>query len=100
MTPTIPILPKPPRKHRHIQLDYPVDALLVQLAAQVDTSASQLANMLLAYGLLAYLDDEALSQTVEARRSRARSMKFLWDLILPEDWLARIEASLNQEATP
>ena len=97
MFPDPPILSKPPRKHRHIKLDYPVDDLLVRLVQEVDTSASQLANFLLAYGLLAYLDHEALRQSISARRSWARSMKFLWDLILPDDWLETIQAHLADQ---
>ena len=88
---------KPPRKNRHIKLDYPVDQMLALLAYHVDTSASQLANFFLTYGLTTYLTDETLHQTLTEHRSRARSVKFLWDLLLPEAWLALIEDYLPEE---
>jgi hypothetical protein len=90
-------LRKPNRKNRRIKLDYPVDRMLALLAYHIDASASQLANFLLTYGLTTYLTDETLHQTLTEHRSRARSVKFLWDLILPETWLELIEEYLPEE---
>lgn len=54
-------------------------------AAEVGTSASQLAAWLLAWGMQAYQgDDPQLRDAIEAHKRRARALRFAWDLALPE----------------
>ncbi len=91
-----PIPTKPPRKRRPVTLDRQTDQLLALLADIIDTSAAQLANFLITYGLLTYLDDNALAQTLRESRSPARAMKFHWDLLLPADWLEAMAAYLPE----
>ena len=89
--------PVPPRHKRPVLLDLPLDQLMALLARTVDTSVSQLANFFIAYGAMTYLTDEDFRQLIEAHRTYARSMKFLWNLHLPAAWLTLIQEALPEE---
>ena len=87
----------PERHKRPVLLDLPLDQLMVIMARIVDTSVAQLSNFFIAYGAVAYLTDEDFRQQIEAHRTYARTMKFLWNLHLPEEWLALIQEALPEE---
>ena len=93
-----PYSPVPERHKRPVLLDLPLDQLLVQIARSVDTSAAQLSNFFIAFGAVHYLSNEAFRQMLDQQRSPARTMKFLWNLHLPQDWLDAIEAALKEVA--
>jgi hypothetical protein len=70
---------------------------MMLMARVVDTSVAQLANFFIAYGAITYLTDEEFRQELEAHRTHARTMKFLWNLNLPEEWLELIQDTLPEE---
>jgi len=92
-----PYQPVPERHKRPILLDLPLDQLMTLMARVVDTSVAQLSNFFIAYGAIAYLSDKELRKEIEAHRTRARTMKFLWNLHLPEEWLELIQEALPEE---
>ena len=77
----------------HGDVDAEVKTALESLTAMsgLDTSMSQLANLLLAYGLREYLrgNPEVLSAAEEGRVP-ARSPRFAYKLMLPDAWLDEI----------
>ena len=88
--------PTPPRHKRPVLLDQPLDELMVLMARAVDTSVAQLANFFIAFGAVTFLTEAAFRQEVEAHRTRARTIKFLWNLHLPEHWLNLINQALTE----
>ena len=92
-----PFQPVPPRHKRPVLLDLPLNELMMLMARVVDTSVAQLANFFIAYGAITYLTDEEFRQELEAHRTHARTMKFLWNLHLPEEWLELIQDTLPEE---
>lgn len=67
------------------------------VARQEDTSASQVAEMLLAYGLIAYAEGkEELLEAIRAMKVPARTPRFSWNLELPDAWKTRIEGLLAE----
>ena len=92
-----PFQPNPPRHKRPVLLDLPLDELMVIMARVVDTSVAQLANFFIAYGAVTYLTEESFRMEVEKHRTRSRTIKFLWNLQLPEHWLNLIQEALPEE---
>jgi hypothetical protein len=70
---------------------------MVIMARVVDTSVAQLANFFIAYGAVTYLTEESFRMEVEKHRTRSRTIKFLWNLQLPEHWLNVIQEGLPEE---
>ena len=70
-----------------IDLAAEVKQALVQRAAEIDTSQSQLAAFLLAWALRELASDEALQQAIEGSKWTARSLHFRWNLEIPEEIL-------------
>ena len=79
-----------------------VKAAVEQIAKKEDTSASQIGEMLLAYGLLAYLrrEDDLMQAMSVNTRKRSRTPRFYWDMELPQEWLLALEAYLTEAKKP
>ena len=79
-----------------------VKAAVEQIAKKEDTSASQIGEVLLVYGLLAYLrkDDELMQAMSMHTRKRSRTPRFYWDMELPQTWLLALEAYLAETKKP
>lgn len=86
------------RKRAAYDIDPTVKAVVEQIAHREDTSASQVAEMFLAYAVRSYLRGESELQdalNLESR-TRSRTPRFYWDLHLPGEWLLTLEAYLSE----
>ncbi len=86
------------RKRAAYDIDPTVKAVVEQIAHREDTSASQVAEMFLAYAVRSYLRGESELQdalNLESR-TRSRTPRFYWDLHLPSEWLLTLEAYLSE----
>jgi len=92
------------RQRKRVMYDIaPAVKEVVQLLAKrEDTSASQLVEMLIVYGLRAYLrNDPELAEALSLEnRTRSRTPRFYWDLEIPEEWLLALEAYLSEARKP
>lgn len=67
-------------------------AAIEHIAARESTSASQVAAMLLAYGLRTYARADAeLREAFREDRTPARTPRFEWMISAPETWFSEIE---------
>ncbi len=84
------------RVRARIDLDAETKTALEAVTAmsRLDTSMSQLANLLLAYGLREYLrGNPEVQAAIEDGRSLARSPRFAYKLHPPDAWLDEIAAA-------
>ncbi len=87
------------RKRATYDVDPAIHQALQRIAKHEDTSASQVAEFLIAVGLLEYAkgNDDLLSALLDGR-SLAHTMRFSWNLSIPEAWLQIIKNIQKQEA--
>jgi len=79
----------------------PVVKNVVDLVAKrEDTSASQIGEVLLAYGLRAYLRGDAELQDAMSRRETSKTLRFSWNLRMPDEWMLALEAHLSEAQKP
>lgn len=86
------------RKRAAYDIDPTIKAIVEQIARKEDTSASQIAEMFLAYAVRSYLRGEKELQdalTLESR-TRSRTPRFYWDLHLPNEWMLALESYFSE----
>jgi hypothetical protein len=92
------------RKRKRVMYDIdPVIKDVVQhIAKREDTSASQFVELLVAYGLRAYLrgDEELREAMALDTRVVSRTPRFYWNLRIPEEWMLALEAYLSEAQKP
>ncbi len=90
------------RKRVMYDIDPTIKAVVQSFAKREDTSASQFVEILLAFGLRAYLrGDPELKQAMSLEtRKRSRTPRFYWDLALPDEWMLMLEAYLAEAKKP
>jgi len=92
------------RKRKRVMYDIdPVIKDVVQhIARREDTSASQFVEMLVVYGLRAYLrgDEELQGAMALNERERSRTPRFYWNLRVPDEWMLTLEAYLSESQKP
>ena len=90
------------RKRVMYDIDPTVKDVAQLLAKREDTSASQLVEMLIVYGIRAYLrnDSEIAEALSLENRIRSRTPRFYWDLKIPEEWRLTLEAYLSEAQKP
>ncbi len=90
------------RKRVMYDIDPTVKEVAQLLAKREDTSASQLVEMLIVYGIRAYFrNDPELTEALSLEnRTRSRTPRFYWDLEIPEEWLLALEAYLSEAQKP
>ena len=100
------LTPKQKRDRKRKRVMYDIDPTIKEvvqlLAKREDTSASQLVELLIVYGIRAYLrGDEELQEALALEsRTRSRTPRFYWDLEIPEEWLLALEAYLSEARKP
>lgn len=100
------LTPKQKRDRKRKRVMYDIDPVVkdaAQLLAQrEDTSASQFVEMLIVYGIRAYLrgDEELQGALALEVRTHANTLRFSWNLHLPEAWLLALEAYLAEAQKP
>jgi len=88
------------RKRATYDMEPVVKAAVEQIAKREETSASQIAEIFLAFAVRAYLRGEGeLMQALEDR-TRANTPRFQWELHLLEEWQLTLEAYLAQIQKP
>ncbi len=88
------------RKRATYDMEPVVKSVIEQIAKREETSASQIAEMFLAFAVRAYLRrDEELLQALD-ERTRANTPRFQFDLHLPEEWQLVLEAYLAEAQKP
>ena len=88
------------RKRATYDMEPVVKSAIEQIAKREETSASQVAEMFLAFAVRAYLRrDEELLQALD-ERTRANTPRFAWELHLPEEWLLALEAYVSEAQKP
>lgn len=75
------------RNRASYDLSPAVQAIVSQIAAREDTSASQIVEMFLAYGIQAYYGRETVLRTALDVKVPARTPRFSWNLKTPQRWL-------------
>ena len=81
------------RTRIHIDVDGETKAALEAVAAETDTSLSQVCELLLAYGLHTYIGrTNGLRDAFHTDRTPARTPRFGWNVAIPEAWLSEIES--------
>ena len=90
------------RKRVMYDIDPVIKGVVQHLARREDTSASQLAEMLVAYALRAYLRGDAELQDALAieTRSQSKTLRFSWNLTIPEEWMLALEGYLSEAQKP
>lgn len=81
------------RTRIHVDVDAELKAALEQVAGweHEDTSLSQVCELLLAYGLRAYVQEErAVRGAFREARSPARTPRFGWNVEIPAVWFREI----------
>jgi len=100
------LTPKQRRDRKRKRVMYDIDPIVkdvVQLLAKrEDTPASQFVEMLIVYGIRAYFrgDEELQEALALEERSRANTLRFSWNLHLPEEWFLALEAYLAEAQKP
>ena len=88
------------RKRATYDMEPVVKSVIEQIAKREETSASQIAEMFLAFAVRAYLrKDPELLEALE-ERTRANTPRFQFDLHLPEEWLLALEAYFSEARKP
>jgi len=77
-----------------------IKTTIEEIARKEDTSASQIGEMLLAYGIRAYLQKDSELMKALAERESSRTLRFSWNLRIPEEWLLALEAYLSEARKP
>ena len=82
-----------------IDTDEVVKQLLAQVSAEQGTSSNQLGSLLMAWGLLQFVqgNEELLSIVSESRRT-SRNMRVDFDIIIPDEILTELERTLGSGA--
>lgn len=78
------------RARVRIKVDLPdvLKAAIDAGAGELETSASQFAGFLLAWAMRAYrVGDPDLRGAIKENTTRARALRFAYDLEIPDDWL-------------
>ena len=90
------------RKRVMYDIDPTVKEVAQLLAKREDTSASQLVELLIVYGIRAYLrGDEELQEALALEtRTHANTLRFNWNLHIPEEWLLALDAYLAEAQKP
>jgi len=84
------------RKRATYDMEPVVKAMVERIAKSEETSASQIAELFLAFAIRAYLrKDPELLDALEDR-TRANTPRFQFDLHLPEEWQLALEAFLAE----
>ena len=88
------------RKRATYDMEPVVKAVMEQIAKREETSASQVAEIFLAFAVRAYLRrDPELLQALE-NRTRANTPRFQFDLHLPKEWFLALETYLAEAQKP
>jgi len=90
------------RKRVMYDIDPIVKDVMQLLAKREDTSASQLVELFIVYAIRAYLsgDDELQEALALNTRTRANTLRFSWNLHIPEEWLLALDAFLAEAQKP
>lgn len=78
----------------YVDVDETLKAALEALAGweREDSSMSQVAEMLIAFGLREYIrDNTELQAAFQTGKTHARTPRFTWNLEIPESWATEIE---------
>ena len=100
------LTPKQKRDRKRKRVMYDIDPTIKEvvqhLAKREDTSASQLVELLIVYGIRAYLRGDAELQEALAleTRTHANTLRFNWNLHIPEEWLLALDAYLAEAQKP
>ena len=100
------LTPKQKRDRKRKRVMYDIDPTIKEvvqlLAKREDTSASQLVELLIVYGIRAYLrGDEELQEALALEtRTHANTLRFNWNLHIPEEWLLALDAYLAEAQKP
>ena len=100
------LTPKQKRDRKRKRVMYDIDPTVKEvvqlLAKREDTSASQLVELLIVYGIRAYLrgDSELQEALALETRTHANTLRFNWNLHIPEEWLLALEAYLSEVQKP
>ena len=88
------------RKRATYDMEPVVKSAIEQIAKREETSASQVAELFLAYAVRVYLrKDPELMEALE-ERTRANTPRFQFDLHLPEEWRLVLESYLTEARKP
>ena len=88
------------RKRQRAIFDLPRDIqeVLRRVARKEDTSISQVVEMLLVFGLNAYIrGEESLREAFWDGKTPARTPRFSWNIEPPDEWLERLTKFLAKE---
>ena len=88
------------RKRATYDMEPVVKAVVEQIAKREETSASQIAEMFLAFAVRAYLRKDFELMGALEERTRANTPRFQFDLHLPEEWQMALEAYLFEAQKP
>jgi len=90
------------RKRAAYDIGPTIKAVVEAVAKKEDTSASQIAEIFLAYAVRAYLrGDKELRDALNLEsRTRSRTPRFYWDLHFPDEWMLALEAYLSEAQKP
>jgi hypothetical protein len=77
--------------------DQAIDDAIAAIAAEMGTSKSQVASFFLALGLHEYLNSnsERTWNTLVDGKTPARTLRYEWDVELPDAWIEEIRAFLK-----
>ncbi len=78
-----------------------IQGAIQYLAKKEDTSASQIVEMLLSFGLQAYVNgDVGLLSALMDSKSPAHTLRFSWNLSIPDEWMKIVENMQKQPKKP
>jgi hypothetical protein len=94
---------KQKRDRKRVRVKYDLDPAIKAAVEQIagveheDTSASQVAQVLLAYGVRAYFQERALRDAFYENHWEARTPRFTWNVDVPNEWIEEIK-NVKREA--
>jgi len=89
------------RERASYDLDPFVQKALQYVAKKEDTSVSQIAGLLLAFGLREYVNSNVdLDSALMDGKTPAHTLRFSWNLGIPEDWLEDIKNMQKESKKP